>query len=371
MNYDALALFSGGLDSILATKLMQSLGHKVLGLHFVSPFFGRPDEIQTWTKEYQISIVCVDISKEYVELLTDFPPYGFGQVLNPCVDCKILMLRQAKALLSRYGATFLVSGEVVGQRPMSQRTDTLNIIRNQAQVRDVLLRPLSAGILPPTPMEEAGLVDRSQLLCINGRGRREQYALAKTLGVTKIPAQSGGCRLAERESARRYWPVLRLCPEARLFAVANVGRQLWRRVDGELSGHWLAMGRQHEDNELLLSLAKPQDLIFTLKDFPGPLALAPYVEGSVWSNEVLVEAAACLISFASKARKYDGLVHVLVRQGEKESLIQVESGAKHSFMPPLAWAETRKEQKIWAKGRDIWGGCASASKKERENEEVE
>ncbi|MDY0275036.1 MAG: tRNA(5-methylaminomethyl-2-thiouridylate) methyltransferase [Desulfomicrobium sp.] len=356
MNYDALALFSGGLDSILAAKLMQSLGHKVLGLHFISPFFGQQDQIQTWTLEYAIPIEGVDISHEYVQLLIDFPTYGFGQVLNPCVDCKVLMLRQAKALLSKYKASFIISGEVLGQRPMSQRTDALNIIRNQAGVRDVLLRPLSAGLLPPTPMEESGLVDRSRLLRINGRGRREQYALAKTLGITKIPAQSGGCRLAERESARRYWPVLRLCPEARLFEVANVGRQLWRRFDEEPSGHWLVVGRQHEDNERLLALSGPKDLQFTLKDFPGPLALAPYIAGLVWTDQILVEAAACLVSFAPKARTHRGPVDILVKQGQRESIIQVEPGSEHDFMPPLAWDKTREEQKLWSKGRDIWAG---------------
>ena len=169
--FDALSLFSGGLDSILASKLMQSHGHKVLGLHFVSPFFGKPDKVAFWEREYGIPVQVIDVGQEFVDLMAGFPPHGFGKVLNPCVDCKILMLRRAKNLLPVYEASFLISGEVLGQRPMSQRADTLNIIRNDADVRDVLLRPLSAGLLPLTPMEESGLVDRSQIGRASCRGR--------------------------------------------------------------------------------------------------------------------------------------------------------------------------------------------------------
>ena len=147
--YDALSLFSGGLDSILATKLMQSHGHRVLGLHFVTPFFGKPEKVDFWRNEYGIDVELIDVGQEFVDLMAAFPPHGFGKVFNPCVDCKILMLRRARDLMPRYEAKFLISGEVIGQRPMSQRSDTLNIIRNDAEVRDVLLRPLSAGMLSP------------------------------------------------------------------------------------------------------------------------------------------------------------------------------------------------------------------------------
>lgn len=351
MHYDALSLFSGGLDSILASKLMQSLGHKVLGLHFVSPFFGRPERVQEWMRVYDIPIEVIDVGQEFVDLMAAFPPHGFGKVLNPCVDCKILMLRRAKTLLPHYGASFLISGEVLGQRPMSQRADTLNIIRNDADVRDVLLRPLSAGLLPPTPMEETGLVDRSRLPSLCGRGRQGQFGLARALGVTKIPPQAGGCRLGERESARRYWPLLRSCsrPESRLFDIANVGRQLWRRIGDQPTGHWLAMGREHKDNEKLLTLARPEDHVFVLKDFPGPHALAGHIPGQTWTPEILEEAAICLASYASKARNHPGLVEVLVRHQDQDTTLGISPQARHAFADNLTWPQTRDEQKTWEK----------------------
>lgn len=349
--YDALSLFSGGLDSILATKLMQSLGHTVLGLHFVSPFFGKPDHALAWEKEYGIPIATIDIGQQFVDLMASFPPHGFGKVFNPCVDCKILMLRRAKELLPIYGASFIISGEVLGQRPMSQRADTLNIIRNEAAVRDVLLRPLSAGLLPPTPMEDAGLVDRNRLPSLVGRGRKGQYALARELGVTKIPTQAGGCRLGERESARRYWPILRTFPKplSVYFDLANVGRQLWRRADDMNTGHWLVMGRDHKDNEKLLQLVRSDQYLLVLESFPGPHAVGCPIPGNEWDDALLREAGACLASFAPKARGHGSPVNVLIQHEGQERILAVDPAARHRFEDNLTWPATRGEQKEWEK----------------------
>ena len=150
--YDALALLSGGLDSILAMRTVMDQGLKVLGLHFVTPFFGHEPEIPAWEKLYGIEAVAVDIRQKYVDMVLS-PSQGYGKWLNPCIDCKITMLTHAVGLLPQYGAKFLISGEVVGQRPMSQREDTLNLITKRADVRSVLLRPLCAKRQPVTPME--------------------------------------------------------------------------------------------------------------------------------------------------------------------------------------------------------------------------
>ena len=189
------------------------------------------------------------------------PPHGFGKVLNPCVDCKILMLRRAKKLLPVYGASYIISGEVLGQRPMSQRADTLNIIRNDADVREVLLRPLSAGLLPVTPWRNQDLIDRAKP-ALPGRPRTQR---------TIRPGQGAGRgqdpypgrwmpHLGERESARRYWPIMRTFPKplAPYFDLANVGRQLWRREADTVTGHWMVMGRDYRDNQKLLKLVSPE-----------------------------------------------------------------------------------------------------------------
>ncbi|MGE4552697.1 MAG: tRNA(5-methylaminomethyl-2-thiouridylate) methyltransferase, partial [Desulfovibrionaceae bacterium] len=207
--YDGLALFSGGLDSILACRVLADQGRRILGLHFTSPFFGHPDRLDFWRAEYGVEAVCVDIADEFTALLTAGPPDGFGKDLNPCVDCKILMLRRARALMPRYGARFLISGEVLGQRPMSQRRDTLGRIRIRAGVDDVLVRPLSAHKLPETAPERDGRVDRARLLGLWGRGRNEQMRLAREVyGFSKFPQPGGGCALTDGPQVARFWNVL-------------------------------------------------------------------------------------------------------------------------------------------------------------------
>ena len=292
----ALALFSGGLDSILAARLVQDQGIAVRCLHFVSPFFGKPQLIPYWEKCYGLSIEPIDIGDDYIRMLRQRPEHGFGKVMNPCVDCKILMMRRAGSLLHERKASFLISGEVVGQRPMSQRRDTLNVIRRDGDVRDVLLRPLSAKLLEPIAAERDGLVDRSRLLHFSGRGRRSQLELAHQMGITEIPTPGGGCRLAEKENARRYWPVLTRLPDPAPhdFELANIGRQFWS------GNHWLALGRNASDNQALEGCLKPGDMLFRLQDFTGPLGLARPFAGP-WDTDFVQDAASLLASYSPKA----------------------------------------------------------------------
>jgi len=318
-NYHALALFSGGLDSILAVKVVQKQGFNVLGLHFVSPFFGHPDKVEHWQKLYSIPIKIVDVAEEYVRMLQEGPKFGWGKVLNPCIDCKIFMLKKAKDLLSRFGAKFIISGEIVGQRPMSQRRDALYLIRREAEVKDVLLRPLSARLLEPTPMEESGLVNRDKLLGISGRGRKEQLKLAREFKLHEIPSPAGGCLLTEKESAKRYLPLLQRIkePEASDFYLANVGRQYW---SGNRFRYWLSIGRNKDDNEHLLSLAKETDYLFKLKDFPGPIGLGrpAIAKKGEWPEEIILSAASLICGFSPKARRSKRQIEVEVSRYKKK-----------------------------------------------------
>ena len=312
--YHAIALFSGGLDSILAARLIMEQGLRVRCLHVVTPFFGKPDQIEHWSRVYGLEMEALDLGETFVDMVKAGPAHGFGKVMNPCVDCKILMMRHAKRRMEELGASFLISGEVLGQRPMSQRKDTLNVIRRDGDVRDVLLRPLCARHLEPTEPERTGLVDRERLLGIFGRGRTDQLNLADRMGIREIPTPAGGCRLAEKENARRYWPLLERLnnPTARDFHLANVGRQHWS------GSHWLCIGRNAADNDAFAPHVNSDDLLLKIPELPGPLAVAR--GGSAWSAETLREAAACTASFSPHAVRLGGPVEVrLWREGHAET----------------------------------------------------
>ena len=345
--YDALALLSGGLDSILAMRTVMDQGLSVLGLHFVTPFFGHPHLVPFWKEHYGIDVEVVDICQKYVDMMLHGPSQGYGKWLNPCIDCKITMLSHAVDMLPEYGAQFLISGEVVGQRPMSQREDALNLITKRASVRDVLLRPLCAKKLPPTPMEESGLVDRERLHDWYGRGRKPQYALAEHYGFTEIPTPAGGCCLTEANGAARFVQLLihRERPSTNDFSLARAGRQYWT------GSHWLTFGRTADDNAQIEASIEPTDCVLKTQGFPGPLAVCRPLNGD-WETDVIKDAAALVTSYASKARKHSEAtgepVQVRVTCGDSSEIIEVMP-TRETRLP---WAEPKPEiVKEWKKER--------------------
>lgn len=325
--YRAVALFSGGLDSILAVRIMQMQGWEVVGLHFYSPFFGNPELVDHWRNIHGLEIIKKDVSDEFVAMLLNGPEHGLGKFLNPCVDCKIFMLGLAKKYMLDLQARLIISGEVLGQRPMSQRRDALFLIRNRAGVKDVLLRPLSAGLFDPIPAESFGLVNRERLLSLSGRGRKEQIALAREMNIREIPTPGGGCLLTQAQSARRYLPVLNngfRTPASGDFLLANVGRQYWA------DGHWLCVGRDKQDNERLNALKKEGDYIFQLKGFPGPSGIGRPWSGE-WERKTIESGASWLSRFAPKARKSLRAVEVEVRQRAEKEIFRVWPGNTGDF----------------------------------------
>lgn len=344
--YDCLALFSGGLDSLLSCKLMQQQNLRVLGLHFISPFFGRPDRIEHWQREHGIDILPVDVSRDYVQLLLDGPKWGVGKCLNPCVDCKIFMLSRAREMLAMFGARFIVSGEVLGQRPMSQRKDALGLIRNEAEVRDVLLRPLSAASLPQTPMEESGLVDRGKLPDITGRGRKPQLELAREFGIREIPTPAGGCLLTDPGSCARFWPLICRAenPGPEDFLLTQLGRQYWK------DGYWLTIGRNKQDNQSLLQQVQARDIVFKFVDIPGPIAVGRQLSEQ-WSEEMIQSAAALLLQFSPKAKKARGPVRIKAGSGNflLELSLDPDREADPGWKAP-EWEELEREKKAFFRG---------------------
>ena len=345
-----VSLFSGGLDSVLAAKAIQRQGIDVLALHFVSPFFGKVESIPYWQREYGLTIQSVDISEEFLALLMNRPPRGFGKVLNPCVDCKVLMMRHARQIMESVGAVAIVSGEVLGQRPMSQRTETLNTILNDADVRGLVLRPLSAKLLQPSQAELDGLIDRDALYAISGRGRKAQLALAEEFGLRSIPTPAGGCKLTETEIARNYWKILNHLPKPQVsdFFLADCGRQLWSPAN-----EWLIVGRNKRNNELLLQYASSDDYIFRVEKYAGPIALARNIKASDSTVfEDLAELVATYSPKAMQAHEAGEAIGVRVHQGSLETegfVVGVSPSRERTRFKEACWDEVKEEKRAEAR----------------------
>lgn len=307
----ALALFSGGLDSILAARVIMAQGIEVEAVQFVTPFFNYAiladpaGHRERMRRKYGLEVLIEDISEGYLRLLHR-PAYGFGRNFNPCIDCKIMMLSRARELLVERGASFLVSGEVLGQRPMSQRRDTMNVIERDSGTRGLLLRPLCAQLMTETLPEQQGWVDRSRLLRMSGRGRSAQIALAAEFGISDFPAPAGGCILADPILSRRIRQLY--SEEGRLAAaeitVADVRMLLIGRQFVLPGGGWLIIGRDERENNRLLELAAAEDAVLLMEQWPGPVGVLKKAAGRYPGPDRLAEAcnlaAAIVVRYGKK-----------------------------------------------------------------------
>ncbi len=199
----ALALFSGGLDSTLAIKLIKDQGVEVIALNFVSYFFGGKNErADKAAKDLGVQIEYIDFKEIHKEIVKN-PPNGYGKNMNPCIDCHALMIKTAGELLKKYDASFIITGEVLGQRPMSQNSQALKRVEKISGMEGYLVRPLCAKLLPETIPEKNGWIDREKLQNLNGRGWTRQMELAAELGVVEYPSPEGGCLLTAPGYSRR------------------------------------------------------------------------------------------------------------------------------------------------------------------------
>ena len=328
----ALALFSGGLDSILAAKLVASLGVRVIAIKFVTPFFdyellGDQEKYQQEVmKKYDIEVKLHDLSENYLDLLHN-PSHGFGKNFNPCIDCKILMCRRIKEMMPAYDASFLISGEVLGQRPMSQRRDTLRVIERDSDNDGLLLRPLSAKLMSPTKAETEGWIDREKLLNFSGRGRSRQIKLAKQFGVTDFPATAGGCILADPILSTRIEKIYRgdSVVEAKEIRVNDVRLLLVGRQFELPQGAWLILGRNEKENGIVEALAEDNDILLHMPDRPGPTALLrranQHVSPGDSESEILQKAAGLVVRYGKKVKGIDPGAEVELRGlGERWSI---------------------------------------------------
>jgi tRNA-specific 2-thiouridylase len=295
----ALALYSGGLDSTLACRVVAEQGINVVAVKFVTPFFGyelllkKDDYIRKTKEKFGIDVILKDVTLPYLELLKK-PAHGFGKYFNPCMDCKIFLLSEAKEMMPEIGASFLVTGEVIGQRPMSQRRDALRVIERDSGCEGILVRPLCAKNLEPTRPEREGLIDREQLLDFSGRSRAPQMELADFYGITDYPSPAGGCILADPILSKRiddyYQQNKKIVPADILLLL--MGRQFKLP-----SGGWIALGRTEQENEKIEALFQPGDWLLKTAEIPGPTAILRY---SVDTKE-LETAAALVVRYAKKS----------------------------------------------------------------------
>lgn len=197
----ALAMMSGGLDSILAARLIKEQGIDVIGICYESYFFNSKNA-QKMAKQIDIPLVVVDFSEEHMKLVRN-PKHGYGKNMNPCIDCHAMMMAYSGRLLEKYNADFIITGEVLNQRPMSQTMNSLEEVKKESGFGDKILRPLCALNLAPTQMEIDGLVDREKLLDIKGRNRKPQMELAEKWGIKDYPSPAGGCKLTEPNYSAR------------------------------------------------------------------------------------------------------------------------------------------------------------------------
>jgi tRNA-specific 2-thiouridylase len=307
-----LGLLSGGLDSTLAAMVLKNQGIEVTGIVYVTPFFGAERARQA-AKQIDIPLIVRDISDIHLEMVKN-PRYGYGKNLNPCIDCHAMMFRIAGEMILRGDFDFLFSGEVLGQRPMSQNLNALRAVAKHAGCPDLIVRPLSARLLPITPVEEKGLVDREQLLDIQGRSRRRQEELARQWGITDYPGSGGGCLLTEKSFTGRLRDLLIHHPDCtpRDVELLKVGRQYRLSPQAKLT-----LGRNRETNEAINDLEDDRHLLLRAESFSGPLGL---VSGHP-SVEDLQQAAAIVAAYGKG--KDTPRVRVVILGKKEPEIIEV------------------------------------------------
>jgi tRNA U34 2-thiouridine synthase MnmA/TrmU len=308
----AIALLSGGLDSTLAVKLMLEQKIEVLALNFITPFCtctkkGCLNQAQKIASEFDIDLRIVGLKDEYIKLVRN-PQYGYGKNMNPCIDCRIFMFSMARDYMSETGASFIFTGEVLNERPMSQRLKAMKIIETESGLEGIILRPLSAKHLKPTIPEIEGTVDRTKLMAFMGRSRKPQMTLAQERGINDYPCPAGGCRLTDANYAKRLKDAFDHQEDTYTeINLLRYGRHF--RLPG---GAKAIVGRNEKENDMLKTLSEKNDLVLEVINYPGPITLLR----KSWYQKSMEIAAGLCIAFSD----YDGNGPVEVMVGEKKIL---------------------------------------------------
>ncbi len=263
----ALVLMSGGLDSMLAAKFLMEHGIETKGITFQSFFFG-PAPAQKAADYINLPLEIIDFSQEHLEVVKK-PRYGRGSAMNPCIDCHLLMIKKAKDIMEKQGYDFVATGEVLGERPMSQNKKSLDLIAEKSGLKDRLFRPLSAKLLAETIVQKNNWIKEAELLNISGRSRKKQLELAGKYNIKEFQNPGGGCLLTEKLYGEKLKQLLGIAnnPSKSDFDLLRFGRHFAKNKVKYI------ISRNQNDDENMRKLAVAGDILIEMKDIPGPLAL--------------------------------------------------------------------------------------------------
>lgn len=305
-----LGLCSGGLDSILAALVLRKQGIDVSWISFETPFFSAANARKASINN-GIPLIVKNITEQYMPMLKN-PKCGYGKNMNPCMDCHTLMFRIAGEMMEETESDFLFSGEVRGQRPMSQNKNSLRYVEKNSGFDGSILRPLSARVLPETPMERNGLVDRDKLCGFSGRSRKPQMALAKQFGVKEYPAPAGGCLLTDEGYSKRLKDLFDHQENIEVSAMDLLSHGRHFRLDNDVK---IVVGRDKNDNEQILRYYRPEkDILLKTKDIPGPVTLIPNGCG----DDTVMRAASITAGYSKAAKEASVVMCVTQPDGQKD-----------------------------------------------------
>ena len=317
----ALALLSGGLDSTLATKLILNQGIDVIAVNFVSPFCVRAkdeDGAAEAAKQLSVPLKIVNVGDEYLRMVRK-PKHGYGKNMNPCIDCRIFILKKAKKYAREIGASFIFTGEVLDERPMSQHSRAMKIVEEEAGLKGKLLRPLSAKLLPETVMEKKGIVDREKLLGIRGRSRKPQIKLAEGFNIKDYPSPAGGCLLTCKEYADKLRDLFRHKKRCSMADVSllKAGRHF------RFGENKIIVGRNEAENNLLTAEKARNDYYFEVPDVGSPITI---LQGAKTKNAIRMAAA--LTAFYSDAKSDKATVNFGRERLDKSIIVSIPTRAE-------------------------------------------
>ena len=323
-----VALLSGGLDSQLAIKMMQEQGFDVSAVAIKTPFCdfdcgrGCGFEIRERADDLDVNLKTVYLGDEYIEMLKK-PKHGIGSGFNPCIDCRSMMFDAGKKHMEEIGAEFIISGEVLGQRPMSQYKQALRIIEKESDLVGKIVRPLSAALLPETDPEKDGLIKRENLGMIRGRTRKNQLEMAKKYGIENPPNAGGGCLLTEPQFGIKAKDLFEHTknPTINDIDLLKIGRHF--RLDEETK---FVVGRNKDENEMIKAIALPDDILLEAKDFVGPVSI---LRGTDLKKH-LKFAASVTLRYSDAPN--DKTAIVLIKNNDSDEEIFSESAKEESYI---------------------------------------